>query len=102
LHPSSLIASLIREEMAELEAERVAAAGTVEEAKKSSRAVKLLDSRVQSMMDRIKTEMEASEVSIGAAFHKLDLDGDGMLSKGELLKAMEEVRVRSECDLGAI
>ena len=33
--------------MAELEAERVAAAGTVEEAKKSSRAVKLLDSRVQ-------------------------------------------------------
>ena len=41
------IASLIREEMAELEAERVAAAGTVEEAKKSSRAVKLLDSRVQ-------------------------------------------------------
>jgi Spy/CpxP family protein refolding chaperone len=80
-----------REEMAELEAERVAAAGTVEEAKKSSRAVKLLDSRVQSMMDRIKTEMEASEVSIGAAFHKLDLDGDGMLSKGELLKAMEEL-----------
>jgi hypothetical protein len=88
--------------MAELEAERVAAAGTVEEAKKSSRAVKLLDSRVQLMMDRIKTEMEASEVSIGAAFHKLDLDGDGMLSKGELLKAMEEVRVRSECDLIAI
>ncbi len=35
--------------------------------------------------------MQASELSIGEAFHKLDLDGDGMLSHEELLRAVEEL-----------
>jgi len=82
---------LEKEEMAELEADRIAKSDIIEEAKCSSRQVAMLDSRVQSMLQRIKAEMEQSEISIGEAFHKLDLDGDGMLSHRELLDAVEEL-----------
>ncbi len=53
-----------KEEMAELEAERVKTAVRIEEAKGASKQVAMLDSRVQSMMARIKAEMEVNERSI--------------------------------------
>lgn len=80
-----------KEEMEELEAERVADREMVEEAKGKSKQVAMLDSRVASMLDKIKAEMEDSELSIGEAFHKLDLDGDGLLSYNELMGAIDEL-----------
>jgi len=90
-----------KEEMAELEAERVAAHDRVAEAKSASKQVAMLDSRVQLMLERLKSEMAESESSIGEAFHKLDLDGDGMLSHRELLDAIGELHVSNRPDAKA-
>ena len=41
------------------------------------------------------------ELSIGEAFHKLDLDGDGVLSHKELMGAIDELAVEKRPDAKA-
>jgi len=53
------------------------------------------------MIDQLKAEVEDSEVSIGEAFHKLDLDGDGILSHAELLQALESINMEKRPDAKA-
>ena len=49
----------------------------------------MLDSRVRRMMETLKTEIEEADGSVGATFKSLDLDGDGVLSREELMQAIE-------------
>lgn len=61
----------------------------------------MLDSRVSRLVDKLKSEMEDSEISISDAFKKLDLDGDGILSRRELVNAMESLNASQRPDAAA-
>jgi len=78
-----------RNEMSALEAERLSAATSIEAAKLQTYQVRMLDSRVRRMMETLKTEIEEADGSVGATFKSLDLDGDGVLSREELMQAIE-------------
>ena len=67
-----------RLEVDALEREREAHREEIEEGKKSSAQVAMLDSRVSAMLARLRSELGEAESQIGEAFHSLDLDGDGM------------------------
>ena len=90
-----------RAEMAELEADRVRSQEAVEEAKSSSNQVAMLDSRVTQLMEKLRAEMEDTEISIGDAFKKLDLDNDGILSRNELVGAMDSLHFSKRPDARA-
>ena len=66
-----------KREIEELEREREASRETVEEGKKRSSTVSMLDSRVSAMLENLRAELAETESTIGQAFHSLDLDGDG-------------------------
>ena len=91
-----------REEVAALAEERAAHRPEVEEAAGSSKEVAILDSRVRKMMDELREELEATDGSIGQAFHYLDLDGDGVVSLEELMGAMESINVKKRPRVGQI
>ena len=78
-----------RETMVALECARKETRADVESS--DSRAVRMLDSRVQTMMDKLRHEVEDVDGAIGVAFRSLDLDGDGVLSQEELLHAMSSI-----------
>ena len=64
-----------------------------EEAKEASileggLSTRLLDSRISSMVEKLKAEIADTEGSIGQAFKTLDLDDDGVVSREELMSAM--------------
>ena len=61
--------------------------------------MRLLDSRVGKMMARLQEELAETETSIGQAFHSLDLDGDGVLSKEELLTSLSELNLSKRPDV---
>jgi len=88
-------------EMEELKAEREKSRMSIEEAKRGSQTVAMLDSRVNSMLERIRQEMADSEETIGDSFHKLDLDGDGILTYAELVAALEEIKLEKRPDAKA-
>ena len=46
----------------------------------------MLDKKVRSMIDDLRSEIEVAETSIGSALHKLDLDDDGILSHDEIVQ----------------
>merc|ERR1719231_213398 len=90
-----------RDEMEALQAERVASRDSVDQAKSCSTQVAMLDSRVDAMIQRIQEEMEDGELTIGEAFKKLDLDGDGKLNYAELVEALAEIREEKRPDARA-
>ena len=118
-----------RLEVDALEREREAHREEIEEGKKSSAQVAMLDSRVSAMLARLRSELGEAESQIGEAFHSLDLDGDGMhaskhtssslshppphqpflppthttgiVTHDELLKAMEELNLSKRPDAAA-
>lgn len=73
----------------------------IEEGKKQSSQVAMLDSRVSTMLTNLRAELEQTESSIGKAFHSLDLDRDGVVSHQELLNAMEELHFSKRPDAAA-
>jgi len=80
-----------RLEVERLNDERECARERIEEGKKQSRTVAMLDDRVSAMLERLQLELKETESSIGEAFHTLDLDADGVVTHAELLTAMEEL-----------
>ena len=81
-----------RLEMEELEAGRASHRAEIELAKQTgSRTVAMLDQRVGSMLANLRAELESAESDLGEHFHSLDLDGDGVLSKEELLNSIESL-----------
>jgi len=83
-----------RQEMLELEKQRLEKRLEVEQACGDASALAMLDKRVSKMILALKAEMEKADGAIGKAFHSLDLDGDGVLSAEELLQAMDSINVK--------
>jgi len=90
-----------RLEVEELLCEREGRRERIEEAGKRSKTVAMLDGRVAAMIESLKTELEQTESTIGQAFHSLDLDGDGVLSREELVRAMGELHLSKRPDAAA-
>ena len=90
-----------RLEIDQLEREREGKRETIEEGKKRSSQVAMLDNRVSRLLENLRAELKETETSIGDAFHSLDLDGDGVLSHDELLTAMKELNVSKRPDAAA-
>ena len=80
-----------KNEMERLDKERLEHRDEIEEAAAESSQIRILDNRVSSLIESLKGELEETDVSITTAIHKLDLDGDGVLSQEELLQAMESI-----------
>ena len=75
----------------------------LEEAKEASileggLSTRLLDSRISSMVEKLKAEIADTEGSIGQAFKTLDLDDDGVVSREELMSAMESINFEKRPD----
>ena len=90
-----------RKEMEVLEAERAQHRPQIEAAKEGSSTVAMLDRRVSSMLAKLQDELETADSSIGKAFHSLDLDGDGMLTRDELVSSMESLHLSKRPDAAA-
>jgi Ca2+-binding EF-hand superfamily protein len=58
----------------------------------------MLDSRVRRMMENLRSEVEEVDGSVGAKFQSLDLDGDGVLSREELMIAIEAMNEKRRPD----
>ena len=87
--------------LSSIEEERQALREEIEEAKGVSRTVSMLDSRVSSMLSKLKDEIQDTEMTIGEALHSLDLDRDGMLSHAELVEAMDSLHLSKRPDAAA-
>ena len=90
-----------KEGLTELEEGREALREEIEEAKEMSRTVSMLDSRVSSMLSKLKEEIEQTEMTIGEALHSLDLDHDGVVTHEELVEAMESIHESKRPDAAA-
>ena len=87
-----------RAEIETLEKEREKKRDAIEAAKTTSKQVAMLDSRVSSLLSKLRQELEETETEIGQAFHSLDLDGDGIMSHDELLKSLESLHLSKRPD----
>ena len=90
-----------RAEIETLEKKRAERATTIEEGTRRSPQLRMLDSRVGSMLANLRAELETAESSIGRAFKALDLDNDGVVSHDELLEAMAELHDAKRPDAAA-
>eukprot|EP00908_Phaeocystis_cordata_P017887 Transcript_29257.p1 GENE.Transcript_29257~~Transcript_29257.p1 ORF type:complete len:497 (-),score=264.28 Transcript_29257:159-1649(-) len=87
-----------REELEELEEERQAHKAEIEEAAAESRQIRILDKRVNQMIATLRHELENTDATITPHVHQLDLDGDGVLSREEILLAMESIDLKKRPD----
>ena len=92
-----------REDLEALEEEKADKRELLEEAKEASileggLSTRLLDSRISSMVEKLKAEIADTEGSIGQAFKTLDLDDDGVVSREELMSAMESINFEKRPD----
>jgi len=87
-----------RAEIESLEKEREQKRESIEAAKTTSKQVGFLDSRVSSLLSKLRQELEETETDIGQAFHALDLDGDGIMSHDELLNSLESLHLSKRPD----
>ena len=90
-----------RAEVGKIEEDREALREEIEEAKGESRTVSMLDQRVSSMLAKLKEEIQDTELTIGEAFHSLDLDRDGVLTHAELVQAMDSLHLSKRPDAAA-
>ena len=90
-----------REEIASLESGREKKREVIEEGKKASRSIRMLDKRVDNMISNLRLELEQTESTIGDALQSLDLDNDGILSRDELIKAVDDLHVTRRPDAAA-
>ena len=92
-----------KEDLEALEEEKADKRELLEEAKEASileggLSTRLLDSRISSMVEKLKAEIADTEGSIGQAFKTLDLDDDGVVSREELMSAMESINFEKRPD----
>lgn len=80
-----------REEMKRLEQEREEHRREIEEATGESSQVAMLNTRVTKMMESLREEVERVDSELGQTLHTIDLDGDGEISRDELVLAMESL-----------